>query len=173
MDPQGRDDQPGGRDRYTRGIMPCRLREASLRALKYVVQSELLVRIVYPVFMGIFIIFFFLRLNDGLKAQHAMLSNFAAALLTCVVGSVLLHVLLPKPVLRSLFQVHIVSDKEGEQLLLMLESRNQTSHIYKEEFADILSANVQEYYDLMLSVLDRIKEQMANRNNPVGSSKQA
>jgi len=75
-----------------------RLREASLRALKRVVQSELLLRVIRPVLMGVGVVGLFLWLSDGLKARYAMTANLAAIVCVAVIGTFFLHRLLPKSV---------------------------------------------------------------------------
>lgn len=79
----------------------CRLREASLRALKHVVQSELLLRVLRPVLTGVVVVGLFLCLGHSLQARYAMTANLTAVVCIAVIGTVLLHRLLPKTVAGS------------------------------------------------------------------------
>jgi len=74
----------------------ARLREASLRALKHAVQAELLLQVIKPVLIGVVVVALFFWLGGGFKAPYAMAANFAAVLITGIIGTVFLHKLLPK-----------------------------------------------------------------------------
>ena len=76
----------------------CHLREACLRALKRVVQSELLLRVIRPVVMGLIVIGLFLWIGESLNSQYAMAANLIAIVCVAVVGTILLHILLPEAV---------------------------------------------------------------------------
>jgi O-antigen/teichoic acid export membrane protein len=78
-----------------------RLREASLRALKHVVQSELLLSVTRPVLTGVVVIGLFFWVGEKLKAPQAMTANLIAVVCTAVIGTVFLHKLLPKAVFRA------------------------------------------------------------------------
>ena len=46
--------------------------------------------------------------------------------------------------------------KDAELILKMINDRNMSSHIYKEEIADIISAEIPEYYKVMKSYIDKL-----------------
>ena len=54
-----------------------------------------------------------------------------------------------RSVIREACQTKIISEKDSEMIMLMIEARNMTSHIYKEEVADQISSKIPEYYNLM------------------------
>ena len=74
----------------------CHLREASLRALKHVFQSELLLQVIRPALTGIAVIGLFFWLGDTFRARYAMTANLVAVFFAAVVGTVFLHKRLPK-----------------------------------------------------------------------------
>ena len=55
----------------------------------------------------------------------------------------------PKPVIRSACKAKLLSEKDSEKLLAMIEDRNKTSHLYNEKEAIRISEQVPGYYDLM------------------------
>jgi O-antigen/teichoic acid export membrane protein len=79
----------------------CRLRAASLQALKCVTQSELLLRAIRPVFVGIVVIGFSFWLGDNLKARYAMTANLTAVICVAVIGTFYLNKRLFKAVFRT------------------------------------------------------------------------
>ena len=79
----------------------CRLREASLRALKRVVQSELLLRVIRPLLLGLIVLAFFFTLEGKLKAPYVMAGNLVAVAGTLVIGVILLSRSLPESVRQT------------------------------------------------------------------------
>jgi O-antigen/teichoic acid export membrane protein len=79
----------------------CRLRESSLRALKKVVQSELLMMVIRPLLLGLLVIFLFLATQRYPKALHAMGCNFMSLVMIFVIGTLLLYRELPKAVFQT------------------------------------------------------------------------
>jgi len=74
----------------------CRLREASLRALKCVVQSELLLRLVRPVLLALIVLGLFFTLREPLEAANVMAGNLIAVVGTLAVGVILLRKAIPE-----------------------------------------------------------------------------
>jgi len=74
-----------------------RLREACLRALRCVVQSELLLRVIRPVLLGLIVLGFFFTLRGPLKATYVMAGNVVAVVGAFFIGTVLLRKVLPEP----------------------------------------------------------------------------
>lgn len=62
----------------------------------------------------------------------------------------------PRAVFRNLCQTRLITEQETEAALYMVDSRNITSHIYKEEIADQISKNIKKYHLLMTSIIQRI-----------------
>lgn len=83
------------------GLLPifalCRLREAALRALKHVVQSELLLKIIRPALLAAFVAFLFMTVSNSLRATHVISCNLAVLVIVFFTGTVLLHKALPEP----------------------------------------------------------------------------
>jgi nucleotidyltransferase substrate binding protein (TIGR01987 family) len=63
----------------------------------------------------------------------------------------------PREVFRTACNYKIFTETEVENFLRMLDSRNLTSHMYKEEVAEILLAKIPVFFDLLTVVKDRIK----------------
>jgi O-antigen/teichoic acid export membrane protein len=79
----------------------CRLREASLRALKRIIQSELPLQVIRPVLTGLALIGLFCLIGNSLKAWYAMTVNVISVFCVAVIGTIFLHKLLPNEVLRT------------------------------------------------------------------------
>jgi len=60
----------------------------------------------------------------------------------------------PKMVIRACVKVELISFDKAELAIEMIDSRNQASHIYKEEIADIIAQKLPEYYALMKHILE-------------------
>lgn len=67
------------------------------------------------------------------------------------------EVIASRSVFRTACKAHLLSDTETALALEMVESRNKTSHIYKEEFADYLAGLARTYCDLMLLFQSRFQ----------------
>lgn len=65
----------------------------------------------------------------------------------------------PKPVIRAALKAQLLSEADTETLLKMIESRNMTSHIYKEEIADQISASIPMHYKIMHKYADSLVPQ--------------
>ena len=63
----------------------------------------------------------------------------------------------PKPTIRESCKVRMISEVDAEKIIQMLDNRNLTSHTYKEEFADRLSAIIPEYFKIMRNYADKLK----------------
>ncbi|MBY0353961.1 nucleotidyltransferase substrate binding protein [Candidatus Babeliales bacterium] len=63
----------------------------------------------------------------------------------------------PKPVIRSSCQINLISEKEANLLMEMVDYRNNTSHLYKEEVAEILSGKIVHYYPVLERIVKRTK----------------
>jgi len=55
----------------------------------------------------------------------------------------------PKSVARAACNAKLVSEQDTELILKMIEDRNISSHIYKEEIADQISGKIGNYFRLM------------------------
>lgn len=63
----------------------------------------------------------------------------------------------PAYIFREACQSQLISAIEIEQALEMIQVRNKTSHIYKEEIADYVAKRAKEYCALMLGWAERFK----------------
>jgi len=63
----------------------------------------------------------------------------------------------PKAVFREAFKAKIVSKKETETFLNMVDHRNRLVHTYNEEIAIKISYAIPEYYQLMTTVIKKLK----------------
>lgn len=63
----------------------------------------------------------------------------------------------PKPILRECFKAGILTENETTQALAMVDSRNMTSHMYKEEVSDIISRETLSYYKLIEKIVAETK----------------
>ena len=64
----------------------------------------------------------------------------------------------PKPVFRECLRAQIVSDEKDVALAIkMVDARNLATHIYKEEVADLIHAQIADYYVLMTKFLAAAK----------------
>lgn len=63
----------------------------------------------------------------------------------------------PAEVIRKSYAVHLIAEDEAENFLTMIKDRNMTSHMYIEEFAEILAKKIPEYYQLMNAVAQKLK----------------
>ncbi len=63
----------------------------------------------------------------------------------------------PKPVFRQAGLISILTKNEVAKCLDMCESRNMTSHIYKDEIADCVAKAIPGYYELMVTIAEKTK----------------
>ncbi len=63
----------------------------------------------------------------------------------------------PKPVFRECLRTNILSDKDTKTALEMIDARNMTSHIYKEEIAEEISNKLLLYAILMKKLISTTK----------------
>lgn len=63
----------------------------------------------------------------------------------------------PKHIAREVGTAGIISEQDTQILLDMIDSRNMTSHIYKEEIAQQLSSSIPEYYELIKKIIDKME----------------
>ena len=62
----------------------------------------------------------------------------------------------PRSVFKALCSARILSEQETESALEMLDARNATSHMYKEEQAELLAAKINDYYKLLIIIEHKI-----------------
>ena len=62
----------------------------------------------------------------------------------------------PKHVIRASAKAAMISEKEAEAFMEMIEARNKTSHIYREEIAEMLRDAIPAYYEAMWRVVQRL-----------------
>ncbi len=66
-------------------------------------------------------------------------------------------VLSPKSVYKKLFLEDKINGEFLEQLLLMVDGRNQLSHVYKQEIFDHIYPTIKNYCSIMVQLLNLIK----------------
>jgi len=66
----------------------------------------------------------------------------------------------PKGCFREIFSLGFLGEEETVKYLEMTDRRNDTSHTYKEEVAQIIYSKIQGYYTLMRNLLDRFKDKI-------------
>ena len=66
-------------------------------------------------------------------------------------------IIFPRQVIRRACLANLISVEETTIFLEMLELRNLTSHIYREELAGIVCLNAQRYYETMKKCTDRMQ----------------
>ena len=63
----------------------------------------------------------------------------------------------PKSVVRSLRENNIFTEEEAVKGIQMVNDRNLTVHTYNEEVAVKIYSNLKEYYELLVSMIERMK----------------
>ena len=71
----------------------------------------------------------------------------------------------PAPVIRASFSAGLLNEQEAESALEMIKDRNMTSHIYKEEIAELLATKIPQHYRLMNMVAARLIEKKINNDS--------
>jgi nucleotidyltransferase substrate binding protein (TIGR01987 family) len=61
----------------------------------------------------------------------------------------------PKSCFREIFTLGILAEDETEKCLKMTDRRNDTSHTYKEEVAEIIYSELNDYVNLIKTVMER------------------
>ena len=64
----------------------------------------------------------------------------------------------PKPITRTAALRKVISEDEASRLIEMIEERNKTSHMYREEIADEIAKHAPKAYTLMHTILDRLHQ---------------
>jgi nucleotidyltransferase substrate binding protein (TIGR01987 family) len=62
----------------------------------------------------------------------------------------------PTPVVRHAYSIGLISEDEAHNALEMIKDRNLTSHIYKEEIAEQLSAIIPDYCVATQKIVQRL-----------------
>jgi len=63
----------------------------------------------------------------------------------------------PKPVFKEAFALKLISEQEAKLFLKMIDARNITSHMYQEEFAEVLVAQIPAFYEQMALLVSRMQ----------------
>jgi nucleotidyltransferase substrate binding protein (TIGR01987 family) len=63
---------------------------------------------------------------------------------------------IPADVVRTASANNIITEEEAEAILSMIKSRNLTSHMYLEELAEQLVAQLDRYYTILYSLVTRL-----------------
>jgi len=62
----------------------------------------------------------------------------------------------PKPIVREACKAKLVSPDDAETILKIIDDRNMSSHIYKEEIADQIGARIPASYELMKKYAEKL-----------------
>jgi len=73
---------------------------------------------------------------------------------------VTLEVKTPRSTIRALCTARLISESQAEQALEMIRHRNMTSHIYREEIAEIIAQQIPAHYDLMSHIVQVIEHRV-------------
>lgn len=63
----------------------------------------------------------------------------------------------PRPVIRATGNARLMSEDDVELAMLMIDSRNRSSRIYKEEIAQEIADQIHEYHKLIRKIVDKVK----------------
>jgi nucleotidyltransferase substrate binding protein (TIGR01987 family) len=71
---------------------------------------------------------------------------------------VTLDIIGPKSTFRALCNAKFITEADAKAAISMIESRNMTSHTYKEEYADTIARSMPEYLKLMQKLVALLKQ---------------
>lgn len=63
----------------------------------------------------------------------------------------------PADIFRTACKIGVITDLEAERGLEMVKVRNQTTHLYKEELAQVVAGDIAGFYDFMEAVMLKLK----------------
>lgn len=63
----------------------------------------------------------------------------------------------PSDVIRTACHTRIIDEEDSRMCIRMIKSRNLTSHIYKDEFAEQLAQDIPQYYQFMTKISSTIQ----------------
>ena len=66
----------------------------------------------------------------------------------------------PSDVIRAACNAQLISEEDASTFIKMLKSRNLTSHIYKEEIAEMLSNEIESFYLILSQNVDQLKNKV-------------
>lgn len=70
---------------------------------------------------------------------------------------IVLDIKTPRATIRALCTARFINETDAEIAIKMIEDRNMTSHMYKEEFADEISIRVESYHTMIKKILSSLK----------------
>lgn len=62
----------------------------------------------------------------------------------------------PKPIIRDACKAKLISEKDAKIIINMINDRNMSSHIYKEEIANQIGTRIGNYYKLIRTYTDKL-----------------
>ncbi len=67
----------------------------------------------------------------------------------------------PRGIIRDATKAKLITEAKSDQCMTMIDYRNQTSHIYHREVAELIAASIPNFNKLMHAVLNRIEQNLA------------
>lgn len=74
------------------------------------------------------------------------------------IEKVTLTVRSPKSIIRALCNARLITEQQAEQAIQMINHRNLSSHIYKEEIAEEISLHIPTYYSLIYQIVETLSK---------------
>lgn len=74
----------------------------------------------------------------------------------------------PKGCFRTIFSLGFLTEEETVKFLQMTDRRNETSHTYKEEVAEIIFKEIPEYYRLMKNLAQKFEPVLTKQDKFLG-----
>lgn len=74
----------------------------------------------------------------------------------CELNDITIDNPIPSEIIRKAHILSLITEGEAETILLMIKSRNRTSHMYHEELAEQLAHDLPQFYVVLNSVAKRL-----------------
>ena len=69
----------------------------------------------------------------------------------------------PRGIIRQAVKSKLLSEEEGQRLIIIINQRNQTSHMYYQEIAEQIAGNIPEEYKNLGDILTRLEGRLNNK----------
>jgi len=61
-----------------------------------------------------------------------------------------------KSIIKTACNTRLITEQDAEKILDMIDDRNKSSHLYKEEIADQISSKIGDHYKIMRKYIDKL-----------------